>query len=106
MTDISIDQLKLWDSEHVWHAFTQMANYEPLVIDSASGCVLTDMQGNTYIDAVSSLWCNVHGHQHPVINAAIRKQLDQVAHVTSLGMSNPTTIQLAKRLVDVTPAGL
>lgn len=106
MTDSSIDQLKLWDSEHVWHAFTQMANYEPLVIDSASGCVLTDMQGNTYIDAVSSLWCNVHGHQHPVINAAIRKQLDQVAHVTSLGMSNPTTIQLAKRLVDITPAGL
>jgi len=106
MTDSSIDQLKLWDSEHVWHAFTQMADYEPLVIDSANGCVLTDMQGNTYIDAVSSLWCNVHGHQHPVINAAIRKQLDQVAHVTSLGMSNPTTIQLAKRLVDVTPAGL
>jgi len=106
MTDSSIAQLKLWDSQHVWHAFTQMANYEPLVIDSASGCVLTDMQGNTYIDAVSSLWCNVHGHQHPVINAAIRKQLDQVAHVTSLGMSNPTTIQLAKRLVDVTPAGL
>jgi len=106
MTDSSIDQLKLWDSEHVWHAFTQMANYEPLVIDSAIGCVLTDIQGNTYIDAVSSLWCNVHGHQHPVINAAIRKQLEQVAHVTSLGMSNPTTIQLAKRLVDITPAGL
>ena len=106
MTNSSIDQLKLWDSEHVWHAFTQMANYDPLVIDSASGCVLTDIQGNTYIDAVSSLWCNVHGHQHPVINAAIRQQLDQVAHVTSLGMSNPTTIQLAKRLVDITPENL
>ncbi|MBT7254103.1 MAG: adenosylmethionine--8-amino-7-oxononanoate transaminase [Planctomycetaceae bacterium] len=106
MTDSSIDQLKLWDSEHVWHAFTQMANYEPLIIDSAIGCLLTDIQGNTYIDAVSSLWCNVHGHQHPVINAAIRKQLDQVAHVTSLGMSNPTTIQLAKRLVDISPDGL
>jgi adenosylmethionine---8-amino-7-oxononanoate aminotransferase len=106
MTDSSIDQLKLWDSEHVWHAFTQMANYEPLVIDSASGCVLTDIQGNTYIDAVSSLWCNVHGHQHPIINAAIRQQLDRLAHVTSLGMSNPTTIQLAKRLVDITPANL
>jgi adenosylmethionine-8-amino-7-oxononanoate aminotransferase len=106
MTDSSIDQLKQWDSAHVWHAFTQMATYEPLVIDSAIGCVLTDIQGNTYIDAVSSLWCNVHGHQHPVINAAIRKQLDQVAHVTSLGMSNPTTIQLAKRLVDITPEKL
>ncbi|MGY8731192.1 MAG: adenosylmethionine--8-amino-7-oxononanoate transaminase [Pirellulales bacterium] len=106
MTDSSIDQLKQWDCAHVWHAFTQMATYEPLVIDSAIGCVLTDIQGNTYIDAVSSLWCNVHGHQHPVINAAIRKQLDQVAHVTSLGMSNPTTIQLAKRLVDITPEKL
>jgi adenosylmethionine-8-amino-7-oxononanoate aminotransferase len=106
MTDGSIDQLKQWDSAHVWHAFTQMATYEPLVIDSAIGCVLTDIQGNTYIDAVSSLWCNVHGHQHPVINAAIRKQLDQVAHVTSLGMSNPTTIQLAKQLVDITPEKL
>ena len=106
MTDRSIDQLKQWDCAHVWHAFTQMATYEPLVIDSAIGCVLTDIQGNTYIDAVSSLWCNVHGHQHPVINAAIRKQLDQVAHVTSLGMSNPTTIQLAKRLVDITPEKL
>ena len=106
MIESSIEQLKRWDSEHVWHAFTQMANYEPLVIDRAIGCVLTDIQGNTYIDAVSSLWCNVHGHQHPVINAAIRKQLDQVAHVTSLGLSNPTTIQLAKRLVDITPAGL
>lgn len=103
MTDRHIDQLKLWDREHVWHAFTQMSNYEPLVIDSARGCVLTDIHGDTYIDAVSSLWCNVHGHQHPVINAAIRQQLDQVAHVTSLGMSNPTTIQLAKRLVDITP---
>ena len=106
MTDSSIDQLKLWDSKHVWHAFTQMANYEPLVIDSASGCVLTDIQGNTYIDAVSSLWCNVHGHQHPIINAAIRQQLDEVAHVSSLGMSNPTTIHLAKRLVDIAPENL
>lgn len=106
MTNISIDQLKKWDSQHVWHAFTQMADYEPLIIKSAVGCVLTDIQGNTFIDAVSSLWCNVHGHQHPVINAAIRKQLDQVAHVTSLGMSNPTTIQLAKRLIDITPANL
>jgi adenosylmethionine-8-amino-7-oxononanoate aminotransferase len=83
-----------------------MATYEPLIIHSAIGCVLTDIQGNTYIDAVSSLWCNVHGHQHPVINAAIRKQLDQVAHITSLGMSNPTTIQLAKHLVDITPEKL
>jgi len=99
-------QLESWDRSLVWHAFTQMADYEPLIIDRADGCVLTDVDGNRYIDGVSSLWCNVHGHRHPRIDAAIRRQLDQVAHVTSLGTSNPTTIKLARRLVDLTPPGL
>ncbi|NLF07855.1 MAG: adenosylmethionine--8-amino-7-oxononanoate transaminase, partial [Pirellulaceae bacterium] len=55
---------------------------------------------------VSSLWCNIHGHRHPTIDAAVREQLDKVAHVTNLGASNPTTIRLAKRLVDIAPRGL
>ena len=55
---------------------------------------------------MSSLWCNVHGHRHPRIDAAIRGQLDRVAHVSNLGTSNPTTILLAKRLVDLAPPGL
>ncbi|HEV3025531.1 MAG TPA: adenosylmethionine--8-amino-7-oxononanoate transaminase, partial [Pirellulales bacterium] len=59
-----------------------------------------------YLDATSSLWCNVHGHRHPRIDAAIREQLDRVAHVSNLGASNPTTIRLAKRLVDLAPPGL
>jgi len=106
MSRPSLPELIQWDREHVWHAFTQMASYEPLIIQSAVGCTLTDIHGNTYIDGVSSLWCNIHGHQHPAINQALHKQLDQVAHVTSLGMSNPTTIQLAKRLVEITPDNL
>lgn len=95
-----------WDREHVWHAFTQMQDYEPLIVTHASGCVLTDIEGRELIDGVSSVWCNVHGHQHPVIDSAIREQLNKVAHVTSLGMSNPTTIELARRLAEITPDGL
>ena len=98
--------LRNWDRTHVWHAFTQMAEYEPLVIEQAEGCVLTDIDGNRYIDGVSSLWCNIHGHRHPKIDAAIRAQLDKVAHVTNLGSSNPTTILLAKRLAEIAPPGL
>ena len=99
-------QYSQWDRHYVWHAFTQMQTYEPLIIESADGCVLTDVYGNKLIDGVSSVWCNVHGHRHPTINAAIRDQLDKVAHVTSLGMSNPTTIELAQRLAKIAPRGL
>lgn len=102
----SLDDLRRWDREHVWHAFTQMAEYEPFIIERAEGRTLVDIQGRRYLDGVSSLWCNVHGHRHPRIDAAIREQLDRVAHVTSLGMSNPTTIRLARKLVELSPAGL
>ncbi|MBN2024350.1 MAG: adenosylmethionine--8-amino-7-oxononanoate transaminase [Pirellulales bacterium] len=100
------EQLRQWDRQIVWHAFTQMAEYEPLILERARGCTLVDIDGNEYLDGVSSLWCNVHGHCHPTIDAAIRQQLGKVAHVTSLGASNPTTIRLARRLVDLTPEGL
>jgi len=100
------EQLKRWDREIVWHGFTQMAEYEPLVIDRAEGCTLIDVDGRRLIDGVSSLWCNVHGHRHPKIDNAIRGQLDKIAHCTSLGSSNSTTVELSKRLVDITPEGL
>ena len=102
----SRDQLVEWDREIVWHAFTQMSEYEPLIIERASGCTLVDIDGREYLDATSSVWCNVHGHRHPRLDAALREQLDRVAHVTSLGSSNPTTIKLARRLVEIAPAGL
>jgi adenosylmethionine-8-amino-7-oxononanoate aminotransferase len=102
----SRDELLRWDREIVWHAFTQMAEYEPLVIERAEGCTLFDIDGRAYLDGVSSLWCNIHGHRHPRLDEALRRQLDRVAHVTQLGNSNPTTIELAKRLVDIAPPGL
>lgn len=99
-------ELIRWDREIVWHAFTQMAEYEPWLIERAYGCTLVDIDGRAYLDGVSSLWCNVHGHCHPRLDEAVRQQLERVAHVTSLGMSHPTTVCLAKRLVDLAPAGL
>ncbi len=102
----TLEDLRQWDRELVWHSFTQMAEYEPFIVERAEGCTLIDVDGNEYLDGVSSIWCNIHGHRHPKLDTAIRDQLDRVAHVTSLGQSNPTTIQLAKRLVDVSPDGL
>ena len=99
-------QLERWDRETVWHAFTQMAEYEPLFIERGEGCRLIDIDGNEYLDAVSSLWCNLHGHRHPRIDAAIVDQLGRIAHTTSLGASNSTTVRLAQRLVEIAPPGL
>jgi adenosylmethionine---8-amino-7-oxononanoate aminotransferase len=102
----NLQDLREWDRTIVWHAFTQMAEYVPFVIERAEGCTLVDIDGRRYLDGASSLWCNIHGHRHPKIDAALREQLDKVAHVTNLGGSNPTSILLAKRLVDLTPPGL
>src|SRR5262249_18072297 len=79
------------DHDHLWHAFTQQrdwANEEPLMIESAEGAELIDGNGRRYLDGVSSLWCNVHGHRHPAIDQAVRDQLDRVAHSTMLGLSH------------------
>lgn len=100
------EQLYEWDRTHHWHAFTQMAEYEPLVIERAEGVWLYDTTGRRLLDGASSMWCNVHGHNHPTINAAIERQLHRVAHATTLGMTSDVTIELAKQLVDISPAGL
>lgn len=99
-------ELAEWDRRHYWHAFTPMAEYEPLVIARAEGCRLFDTAGRAYLDGVASMWCNVHGHHHPRIDAAIRAQLDRVAHCTSLGMGCDTTVRLAQRLADLAPGNL
>ena len=100
------DDLLRWDRDHVWHAFTQMQEYEPLLIESGQGATLVDTAGNAYLDGSASMWCNVHGHRHPRLDAAVRAQLEKVAHTTNLGLSNPTTVALARRLVEIAPPGL
>jgi len=97
------------DRRYVWHPFTQMRDWvgdEPLIVERAEGNWLIDTRGNRYLDAVSSLWVNVHGHRRREIDAAIRAQLDRVAHTTLLGLGNVPAIELAERLVGVAPAGL
>ena len=79
---------------------------EPLIVERAQGCELVDTEGRRYLDGVSSLWCNVHGHRHPRIDSAVRDQLSRVAHSTMLGLSHPPAIRLARKLVDLSPPGL
>jgi adenosylmethionine-8-amino-7-oxononanoate aminotransferase len=103
-------ELTAADRRHLWHPFTQQEGWcqeePPLVIDHAEGTNLYDTDGNAYIDGVSSLWCNVHGHRHPALDAAIRAQLDRVAHSTMLGLSHEPAIELAEKLVEIAPPGV
>jgi adenosylmethionine---8-amino-7-oxononanoate aminotransferase len=94
---------------YLWHPFTQMRGWEAErapTIERAEGVWLVDTSGRRYIDGVSSLWCNVHGHRHPHIDAALREQLERAAHTTMLGQSHPPAEQLARRLVELAGAPL
>ena len=106
----TVSALQDADRRHVWHPFTQQLGWcdeePPLVIDRGNGTNLYDVDGNAYIDGVSSLWCNVHGHRHPAIDAAIRAQLDRVAHSTMLGLTHEPAVELARKLLAVAPRGL
>ena len=97
------------DRRYLWHPFTPMAQWasgQQLVIESGQGEFLIDSNGRKYLDGVSSLWCNVHGHRVKKIDQAIKAQLDRIAHTTLLGLVSPPSAELAERLVDIAPAGL
>lgn len=98
-----------WDKKYIWHPFTQMKEYaetDPLVIDKGEGCYLIDIEGNRYIDGVSSLWVLVHGHGKKELVDAIEKQSKRLCHSTLLGIANVPSIVLAKTLVESAPPGL
>ncbi len=102
---------RIWsyDREFVWHPFTQMKEYrssDPVVIERAEGSYLVDSDGKKYIDGVSSLWVNIHGHRVEEIDRAIKDQIEFVSHSTLLGMTNPPAAELAKDLVEICPPGL
>ena len=109
MEESKSQHLKDIDRHNVWHPFTQMQNYaasNPVIIERGEGPYLFDTDGKRYLDAFSSVWCNLHGHRVKEIDDAIRDQLDLVGHSTLLGVSNVPATELAKKLVDLTPAGL
>ncbi len=105
---MSADPAQL-DHQHLWHPFTQQQGWGeevPLVIERGEGSYLFDREGRRYLDGNASLWCNVHGHRHPTIDAAIRAQVDRISHSTMLGLSHPGAAELAARLVAIAPPGL
>jgi adenosylmethionine-8-amino-7-oxononanoate aminotransferase len=84
----------------------EFAGHSPLIIAKAQGCWLEDEQGKRYLDGVASLWANVHGHRHPLIDMAIKEQMNRVAHTTMLGLSHPGGIELARQLMELAPESL
>jgi adenosylmethionine-8-amino-7-oxononanoate transaminase len=94
------------DRKHIWHPFTQMRDWqtdEVLVIEKGEGCYLIDTDGRKYLDGVSSLWCNVFGHRVKEIDRAVKKQLGKIAHSTFLGLTHPSAIELAEKLIAIAP---
>jgi len=101
------ESLRRRDKAAIWHPFTQMADWEkddPIVIERGDGNYLYDTDGNRYFDGVSSLWVNLFGHRRKEIDAAVRAQLDLLAHSTFLGLSHPPAIELAEKLLAAAPA--
>jgi len=109
VSKLDTELLQEYDRRYVWHPFTQMKEWEaepPLVISSGEGCWLIDSDGNRYLDGVGAVWTNVHGHCHPYINSAIKAQVDRLEHSTLLGLASEKPAILAKKLIDIAPAGL
>lgn len=107
-----MENLITLDKKYIWHPFTQQSEWindfpsEPLIISRAKGVYLYDSKGERYLDGVSSLWANLHGHRNSMLDRAVRKQLNKVAHTTFLGLTHEPAIQLARELVKFLPQGL
>jgi len=97
------------DQRHVWHPFTQMSDWldgHPTVIERGEGNYLIDSDGRRYFDGISSMWVNLHGHDHPTIRRRVHEQLDRLAHSTLLGLASIPSIEVAERLARIAPEGL
>src|SRR5207249_5805215 len=102
-------RLQAEDHRHLWHPFTQQREWEherPLIIERGRGVYLEDTDGHRYLDGVSSLWVNLHGHHKLELDRALAAQLKKIAHSTLLGLANVPSIELARRLVALAPQGL
>ena len=103
------ERLRRKDKDLIWHPFTQMADWDkdnPLIIERGEGNYLIDTEGRRYFDGVSSLWVNLFGHRRREIEEAIRSQLDRIGHSTFLGLAHVPAIELAEKLLAVSPPGL
>ena len=108
MTEQETADLIATDKQFLWHPFTDMPEWrapehEPVVIVEGRGAILRDSRGREYLDGNSSIWTNVHGHNHPRINRAIREQLEHIAHCSFLGVTHPSAIELAREIIALFP---
>src|SRR3989337_2718966 len=109
MTSNKIKNFAEIDKKYIWHPFTQMREWKkgiPLIIEKGKGNYLIDTNNRKYLDGVSSLWVNVHGHRKKEIDNAIKKQIDKISHSTLLGLGNISSIELAEKLVKIAPKGI
>ena len=109
MTTCNIKDWEKTDLEYIWHPCSQMKDYEelpPIVIDHGKGMYLYDINGNRYVDVISSWWCNLLGHCNPVINEAVKKQIDSLEHVIFANFTHKQAIRLCERLAKILPEGL
>jgi len=104
-----IKKLQQADLDCIWHPFTQMKLYGkeiPVIIERGKGSWLYDIEGNAYLDGISSLWTNMHGHGKEALDEALKEQIDLIAHSTLLGLSNVPAIRFAQKLLEAVPLGL
>ena len=109
MKNLQAADVEKLDREFVWHPFTQMSDWEKernILIERGEGVYLYDIHGNRYIDGVSSLWVNVHGHNNPELNSALKEQIDKISHSTLLGLANAPSAVLAEKLIGIAPKNL
>lgn len=103
------ERLKHLDFRHLWHPFTQMRTWmreDPVIIERGLGNYLIDVNGRRYLDGVSSLWCNVHGHRKAELDHALAEQAGRIAHSTMLGLGNVPATELGAELIAIAPPGL
>ena len=103
------EKIEKLDKEFVWHPFTQMLDWEKeqnIIIERGEGVYLYDIRGNKYIDGVSSLWVNVHGHNNPELNEALKEQAGKISHSTLLGLGSVPSSILAEKLIEIAPKSL
>ena len=109
MKNLQAADVEKLDREFVWHPFTQMSDWEKernILIERGEGVYLYDIHGNRYIDGVSSLWVNIHGHNNLELNSALKEQIDKISHSTLLGLANVPSAILAEKLIGIAPKNL